>query len=128
MDKEGREWKKVKEIPKVFTAFYQELFTTEGIPGLEESIVAMEPCVTQEMNEDLLKVFTMEEIDAALAQMYPLKSPGPDGFSACFYQHSWAIVRREVCKVVLDFLNFGIFDHSLNTTHIILIPKIKNPS
>jgi hypothetical protein len=33
-----------------------------------------------------------------------------------------------VGKAVLDFLNFGVFDASLNITHIVLIPKIKNPS
>jgi hypothetical protein len=80
------------------------------------------------MNEELLKEFTMEEVDAALSQMHPLKSPGPDGFSACFYQRSWDTVRMEVGKAVLDFVNFGNFDHSINTTHIVLIPKKKNPS
>jgi hypothetical protein len=64
----------------------------------------------------------------ALSQMHPLKSPGPDGFSACFYQRSWDIVRTKVGKAVLDFVNFGIFYHSTNTTHIVLIPKKKNPS
>jgi hypothetical protein len=33
-----------------------------------------------------------------------------------------------VGKAVLDFLNFGVFDSSLNITHIVLVPKIKNPS
>jgi hypothetical protein len=56
-----------------------------------------------------------------------MKSPGPDGYSAGFFQRSWPIVRGEVCKTVLDFLNYGIFDSSLNDTHIVLIPKIKNP-
>jgi hypothetical protein len=70
----------------------------------------------------------MEEVDAALSQMHPFKSPGPDGFSACFYQRSWATLWVDVGKAVLDFLNFGVFDSSLNITHIVLIPKIKNPS
>jgi hypothetical protein len=33
-----------------------------------------------------------------------------------------------VGKAVLDFLNFGVFDSSLNSNHIVLIPKIKNSS
>jgi hypothetical protein len=79
------------------------------------------------MNEELMREFTMKEVDAALAQMHPLKSPRPYGFSACFYQRSWGTVRSDVGKAVLDFLNFGVFDPSLNTTHIVLIPKVKNP-
>jgi exonuclease III len=128
VDEEGRCWKKKKEIPRVFTAFYQKLFTTEGMYGAEECLETMEPRVTSDMNAALLADFTMEEIDGALAQMHPLKSPGPDGFSACFYQRSWEIVRADVGKAVLDFLNHGTFDPHLNSTNIVLIPKTKNPT
>lgn len=89
---------------------------------------SLEPCVTLEMNAALLEEFTVEEIDTALSQMHPLKSPGSDGFSACFYQRSWAIVRIEVDKALLDFLNYGIFDPLINTTHIVLILNNKNPT
>lgn len=57
-----------------------------------------------------------------------LKSPGPNRFSDCFFQSYWPIVGTDVCKVVLQFLNEGTFDSSLNFTYIILIPKIKNLS
>ena len=70
----------------------------------------------------------MAEVDVALKQMHPLKSPGPDGMSACFYQNSWEIVPNEVCTTVLDSLNNGIFDAFINDTYINLIPKVKNPS
>ena len=78
------------------------------------------------MNQALGREFTESEVDEALKQMQPMKSPGPDGFSAGFFQSSWAIVRSEVCKTVLNFLNHDIFDDSLNETHIVLIPKIKS--
>jgi hypothetical protein len=45
--------------------------------------------------------------------MHPLKSPGPDGFAACFYQKAWDTVRSEVCIAILDFLNGGIFHKKL---------------
>jgi hypothetical protein len=79
------------------------------------------------MNQALGRAFTEMEVDEALKQMQPLKSPGPDGFSAGFFQRSWPIVRGEVCKTVLNFLNYGIFDSSLNDTYNVLIPKIKSP-
>jgi hypothetical protein len=56
-----------------------------------------------------------------------MKSSRPDRFSAGFFQRSWPIVRSEVCKTVLDFLNYEIFYCALNETYIVLIPKIKSP-
>ena len=70
----------------MFMDFYQKIFTTEGTQGAEECLEAMEQRVSPAMNEALLKEFTIEDVDAALSQMHPLKSPSSDGFSACFYQ------------------------------------------
>lgn len=67
-------------------------------------------------------------MEVALAQMQPLKSPGLDGFAACFYQKSWATVQPEACSAVLDFLNKGQFDNAINATYIALVPKTKNHS
>jgi hypothetical protein len=69
----------------------------------------MENRVTTEMNQVLGHAFTEMEVDEALKQMQPMKSLGPDGFSARFFQRSWPIVKGEVCKIVLDFLNYEIF-------------------
>ncbi|XP_059445337.1 uncharacterized protein LOC132177129 [Corylus avellana] len=94
---------------------------------VEECLEGLEARVTPEMNGWLLRRFVAEEVDVALAQMGPLKSPGPDGFAACFYQKSWDILRSKVCGAVLEFLNEGMFTDEINGTYIALIPKIKNP-
>jgi hypothetical protein len=127
-DEEGREWKKPKEIGAAFCTFYQNLFAAGDTRDVEESLCSVEPRVTADMNAALLREYKMEEVELALSQMHPLKSPGPDGFSACFYQKSWATVKSEVNSAVLDFLNNGFFDSALNETHIALVPKKKNPS
>jgi hypothetical protein len=84
--------------------------------------------VTADMNSMLFCEYTTEEVELTLSQMHPLKSLGPNGFAACFYQKSWAMMKSEVCSAVLDFLNKGFFDIELNVTHIALIPKKKSPS
>ena len=91
--------------------------------GVKECLEGLEARVTLEMNEWLLRPLVAEEVDFALSQMHPLKSPGPDGFAARFYQKAWTIVRSELCAVVLDFLNGGDFHDDINETYIALIPK-----
>ena len=64
---------------------------------------------------------------AALKQMYLLKALGPDGMPPLFFQHFWPTCGDVVSTMVLDFLNQGISWPNFNETHIVLIPKIKEP-
>lgn len=49
--------------------------------------------VTRDMEEELSRDFTEEEIKVALQQMHPTKAPGPDGLSPLFYQrYYWSTV------------------------------------
>ncbi|XP_042942922.1 uncharacterized protein LOC122277108 [Carya illinoinensis] len=79
------------------------------------------------MNDRLLKNFSIAEVEEALRQMVPLKSLGPDGFGACFYQSHWNQVADEVCVAVLSTLNGNSWLPKLNYTFIALIPKLKEP-
>lgn len=117
-----------KEISSTFLEYYRNLFTFAGPEGVEDCITDVEERVTEAMNDQLLRTFMAKEVTHALSQMQPLKSPGPDGFSACFYQKYCSIVGREVCHAVLSFLNKFVINVELNCTDIALIPKIKSPS
>ena len=66
--------------------FYQKLFTSSEPVNLDEILEKIPTMVTEEMNSELLKEFTVEEVENALKQMAPLKSPGPDGMPPLFYQ------------------------------------------
>ena len=65
---------------------YQKLFTSSEPVNLDEILEQIPTMVTEEMNSELLKEFTVEEVENALKQMAPLKSPGPDGMPPLFYQ------------------------------------------
>lgn len=79
------------------------------------------------MKTSLTVAFLDDEVYRALMQMAPLKAPGPDGFSAEFYQQQWKTVGREVCNVALKFFQGSDLDKNINFTHIALIPKKKQP-
>ncbi|XP_062151970.1 uncharacterized protein LOC133860363 [Alnus glutinosa] len=99
-----------------------------GPNGVENYLRHLERRVMGDMNDSLLRPFTKAEVSFALSQMHPFKSPGSDGFAACFYQKSWATVGKVVSQAVLHYLNGGPFNVATNSTNIMLIPKFSSPS
>ena len=57
------------------------------------------------MNASLTREFTIEEVEAAVKEMAPLKAPGPDGMPPLFYQSYWSLVGSEVSQSILHYLN-----------------------
>ncbi|XP_042969115.1 uncharacterized protein LOC122301804 [Carya illinoinensis] len=127
IDDQGRCVKDQKGIEEVFFQYYSNL-SSPSTDDIAAGLWGIESKVSGLMNEELQKDFTMLEVEAALKDMGPLKSPGPDGFGACLYQNYWSTIGEEVCQAVLSFLNekSGL-DGSINFTHIALIPKIDKP-
>jgi hypothetical protein len=67
------------------------------------------------------------EIKKALFMMRPNKAPGPEGFTAGFYQRHWDLLGCDITRAALDFLNGGTMPAVVNDTTLALIPKVKNP-
>ena len=94
---------------------------------MEAALKEMPKTVTFEMNEELMRPFTEEEIKEALFQMCPTKAPEPDGFPATFFQKHWKAVREGVVAICLHILNEKGNLTPLNYTYIAFIPKIEKP-
>ena len=60
--------------------------------------------------------------------MFPTKAPGPDGFSAHFFQRHWEICGDDVTKAMLDIVEGKESARSINEIVLVLIPKVKNPT
>ncbi|KAL0366793.1 UNVERIFIED_CONTAM: hypothetical protein Sradi_3569400 [Sesamum radiatum] len=99
MSKEG--------IQTIISTYFQELFRSTKLSAgaIAKVLEGMTAKVSTEMNEVVSQPFSAEEVKHAIFQMYPYKSPGPDGLSPVFYHKYWHIVRPEVTSFVLDFLN-----------------------
>lgn len=107
--------------------FYQNLFSSAESSGLTEVIDVIPHVVTPDMNVQLDREFTIEEVEVAIKQMAPLKSPGPDGMPPLFYQNYWSLIGSDVTHSILYYLNSGVLPQSLCHSFITLIPKVKNP-
>ena len=83
--------------------------------------------VTREMNEDLTRPVTEEEVRKAVFSIGPNKAPGPDGFTGAFYRQFWPTIKDQITQEVQQFFDNGILDPQINKTNLCLIPKIEVP-
>lgn len=115
------------ELEQMAAQFYQNLFMAQE--NLQPDLVCqfVHRKVTDQMNSELDRPFTCEEIEKALFSMKPNKSPGVDGFTAGFFQKHWSLIKSSVLAAVLGFLNGGDMPAMVNKTLLVLIPKVAHP-
>ena len=115
------------KMEEITIGYFRVLFSTSNPMDFSNLLLAVQPKVTQVMNEWLVQPFVECEVNGTLKQMYPLKAPKPDRMPLLFFQHFWSTSSAMVTKTILDFLNFGISPPNFNETHITLVLKIKEP-
>lgn len=69
----------------------------------------------------------MEEVKIALFQMHQSKAPCPDGMSPFFFRWYWDLLGTDVSNAIIHFLTTREMSYDLNFTHVVLIPKVKEP-
>ena len=126
-DNEGQWCTNPSRMEEIVLEFYQALFTSQNPENFDEILAQIPRVVTDDMNNDLMAEFQKEEVETALKQMAPLKSPGPDGMPPIFYQHYWSLVGNDVVDDILYLLNSGNLPPSLCHSFITLIPKVHSP-
>jgi hypothetical protein len=123
---DGSRCEDLNEIKAMTEQFYGDLFSSE-LCDSEVILDSIQSKVTAEMNVELTKAYTDEEIKSALFQMGPTKAPGPDGFPALFYQTHWELLKDDVCSAVRGFLLGEGIPEGFCDSVIVLIPKVSNP-
>ena len=114
-------------MSNIFVNFYTRLFSSTGPLELDRVLEGVNQIVNDDMNVELTKPYTQEEVDAAIKQMSLLKAPSPDGMPPLFYQSFWSKIGPNVSEGVLSSLNSSTLLKSINYTFITLIPKVNSP-
>ncbi|GAU14651.1 hypothetical protein TSUD_97150 [Trifolium subterraneum] len=123
----GTEVHTQEELCEVAKSYFDTLFTQRD--GDHDPVLNLiQPRVTDDDNFVLTAPITKDEIQQALFQMHPDKSPGPDGFNPAFYQRFWEQCSDDIFSAASTWLERGYFPTSLNETNICLIPKCDNPT
>jgi hypothetical protein len=105
------------------TDFFKILYSKDKKVEATELIDMLHRTISEEMNHDLCKDFSDDEISDALFQIGPIKAPGPDGLPSRFFQRNWASLKQDVTTAVRNFFSTGLMAEGINDTVIILIPK-----
>lgn len=119
----GVEYQSEEDIARAASDYFNDLFTSIPSGNSDQYFQNIRRKVTHEINSELTKDITDEEIKNAAFSIGPDRTPGPDGMNRAFYQRYGGIIGTSVKKEVREFFILGRFDHTLNHTNIVLIPK-----
>lgn len=116
-----------EEILVSFQDYYRNLFEEEEITNVDQVLGVIKPVIVGDLKHSLDSDIVPEEITRAVFQLGANKAPGPDGYNGFFFQKYWHIVGPDVTAAVLNFFSTGIMPSSLNSTDLVLIPKVLGP-
>ena len=116
------------QVKTIVVDYFSSIFKSNRIIDASVVVGAIQPLVTESMNRGLVQEFQVAEVVKALKQMHPKKSPSSNVMPSLFYQHYLSLVGNYVTQTIFDFLNHGITPPKFNESHLVLIPKIKNPN
>lgn len=126
-DEAGHAAYKEDDIASVISEYFQNIFSTNGDANLDVVAEVIQSCITSEMNDRLIRIPSDVEIKNATFSIHAEKAPGPDGFTAGFFQSFWTIIETDLVEEIKEFFQTSIFPVKMNETHIRLIPKSTSP-
>lgn len=127
-NEDEREIVDLQDMKGVARSYFKRLFSTEGRGNYEHILERVERCIYEEDNRKLTAAYTKDEIMEAVFAMGPTKALGEDVFPALFYQKCWQIVKDDVTTFCLQILSSVKEVSPINSTNIVLIPKVPSPS
>ncbi|KAG7588745.1 Reverse transcriptase domain [Arabidopsis suecica] len=127
LDQNGVEHTLNREKGQIASLFFNDLFKSSSPSLLSSMLDGFQSRVSDAMNQQLTKEVTEEEIYKAVFSINSESAPGPDGFTALFFQKYWSVVKFQVIEEIMGFFKSGVLPKEWNHTHLCLIPKISNP-
>lgn len=118
------------ELEEHILKFYKQLYQMDE--QVENNPSAREDCfqflkqtVTEQHNEELLKLLTLEEVFEAMKQLPTGKAPWIDVILAEFYQELWEDIEFYIFNFVSKAISQAFINNELNVSKIVLLPSHK---
>lgn len=90
----------------IATSYFRQIFESSNPEDIVDALSKVSTTITQIINEDLAPI-TEWEIKPTLFAMHPEKTLWPDGMTALFHQKFWNIVKKNLTRMVNQFLFEG---------------------
>jgi len=90
------------DIGNIAEGYFKELFSTTRSPHINYQAVfdGFQKRVSNEINNDLVREVSEDEIQNRVFGIGEDKAPGPDGLTGAFYQQFWPDIKEVVIKEV----------------------------
>lgn len=95
------------QIGEVAIDYFTDLFRSQPVNEalLTDIFQGFQKRVTDEINKELIREVSDDEIYKAVFSIGPHRAPGPDGFTGIFYHQFWNEIKQEVISEVKRFFN-----------------------
>lgn len=113
--------------------FYEQLYTRDDKvetdeAAREECFSTIQPTVTAEHNQELMRLLTLDEVTTTLKQLPARKALGVDAIPAEFYQAMWEDIDTDIFSFVSKSIHDAHIEAELNVSKIALLPKSEDRS
>ncbi|XP_050222287.1 uncharacterized protein LOC126672380 [Mercurialis annua] len=112
-----------KDIRFYIREFYSRLYSRGDIIQFDITGLQFSSLLPAE-SDSLVTAFSEEEIFAAICSCGEKKAPGPDGFNFFFYKKAWPFMKDMFVEFFSDFFRFNILPKGINTSFMVLVPKV----
>jgi exonuclease III len=113
------------EIHEIIHDFYKELYTLKTHDKEQRATILenIDPILTNEMNQQLVKEISENEVFTAINTLQDGKSPGIDGLPIEFYKKIWPYLKQEITNMYNIILNSENLSKTQSTGIITLLHK-----
>ncbi|XP_057958536.1 uncharacterized protein LOC131151298 [Malania oleifera] len=120
MRSNGKPTSSLQQIADEFLEFYKGLLATEEVcTDVDPLVVAKGQILSDNHLVQMVRDIEDEDIKEALFSIVEDKSPGPDGFTSCFFKKAWGAIGKDFTHAVKEFFVKGRMlkqiNHAINT-------------
>jgi len=129
LDRDGNLVTEPSHVQDTFVTHFKELFEPRTLPLRPElgDLQQVIRCpLTEDQRTSLARPFSEMEIKDTMFSLARGKAPGPDGFGVEFFKSNWDLVGPLVIEAAKDFFVTGRLLREINSTILVLIPKVPN--